>query len=64
MHGISTDLNSGDEGHTDSHSGCESALTHNHDQLHNKSKATQGQAPQTHTYNRDLSGNSSHQGQR
>ena len=38
------DLNSGDEDHTDSHSGCESELAHIHAQLHNKSEITQGQA--------------------
>jgi hypothetical protein len=35
-------LKSGDKGHTDSYSGCVSALAHNHAQLHNKSETTQG----------------------
>ena len=30
---------------------AESAVAHNHAQLHNKSETAQGQAPQTHTYN-------------
>ena len=38
------DLNSGDEDHTDSYSGCESELAHIHAQLHNKSEITQVQA--------------------
>ena len=42
MHGISTDLNSGDEGHTDIHSGCESAVAHNCAHLHKKLGTTEG----------------------
>ena len=38
-------LKSGDKGHTDSYSGCESALAHNHDQLHKISGTTQGLTP-------------------
>ena len=45
VQGISTDLNSGDEDHTDSHSGCESALAHNHAQLHKKLGTTEGSIP-------------------
>ena len=59
------DLKSGDEEHTDSHSHscCESALAHNHAQLHNKSEIIQGQALEIDFEIWEPIGSSGHQGQ-
>ena len=62
MHGISTDLNSGEEDDTDSHSGCEWALAHNHAQLHKKLGTTIGFPPQTDCNQTLLSGIRGRQG--